>query len=208
MVKLYGQYRSRAFRVIWFMKESGIAWEHVNVTINVDNASSKEDWYLKLNPNGRVPTIEDNSFVMWETAAINLYLAEKYGSPLWPADPEGRGRALQWGFFIANDIEGPMIKIYLHRFRLPAEKRDARVAEESEPLLLDKLAILERHLAQASFFQGERWGMADFLIASVLYSLTEMKYARLAEFPRLSQWLNESIARPAAKEAIALRLGA
>ena len=208
MVKLYGQYRSRAFRVIWFMKESGIAWEHVNVTINVDNASAKEDWYLKLNPNGRVPTIEDDGFVMWETAAINLYLAEKYGSPLWPADAEGRGRALQWGFFIANDIEGPMIRIYLHRFRLPVEKRDARVASESEPMLLDKLKILEEHLTRSSFFQGAQWGMADFLIASVLYSLTEMKYERLAEFPRLSQWLSASIARPAAKEAIALRLGA
>jgi glutathione S-transferase len=207
MIKLYGQYRSRAFRVVWFMKESGIAYEHVNVTINVENAGAKQDWYLKLNPNARVPTIDDDGFVMWETAAINLYLAQKYGSPLWPADAAGRGRALQWAFFIANDVEGPMIKVYQHRFRFPPEKRDARLADENEPLMLDRLKILEGHLATNAFFQGDRWGMADFLVASVLYSLTEMNYARLADYPRLSRWLNESIARPAAREAIALRLG-
>jgi glutathione S-transferase len=207
MLKLYGQYRSRAFRVVWFMKESGIQWEHVNVTINVEQATAKEDWYLKLNPNGRVPTIDDDGFVMWETAAINLYLAEKYKSPLWPADPVGRGRALQWGFYIANDVEGPMIKVYQHRFRFPPEKRNARVADENEPIMLDKLHVLEGHLAQHAFFQGDHWGMADFLVASVLYTLTEMKYDRLADYPNLSKWLYASIDRPAAREAIAIRLG-
>jgi len=207
MLKLYGQYRSRAFRVVWFMKESGIQWEHVNVTINVDQATAKEDWYLKLNPNGRVPTIDDDGFVMWETAAINLYLAEKYQSPLWPADPVGRGRALQWGFFIANDVESPMIKVYQHRFRFPPEKRNARITDENEPIVLDKLHVLEAHLAQHAFFQGDQWGMADFLVASVLYTLTEMKYERLADYPHLSKWLHASIERPAAREAIAIRLG-
>ena len=86
MLKLYGQYRSRAFRVAWLLKESGIPYEHVDVTINVAGATCKDPAYLALNPNARVPTIDDDGFVMWESAAINFYLAEKYGSPLWPAD--------------------------------------------------------------------------------------------------------------------------
>ena len=88
MLKLYGQYRSRAFRVCWLLKESNIPYEHVNVTINVPDATAKQDWYRALNPNARVPTIDDDGFVMWESAAINFYLAEKYKSPLLPPDME------------------------------------------------------------------------------------------------------------------------
>src|SRR5438874_6239348 len=80
MLKLYGQYRSRAFRVAWLCKESNIAYEHVNVTVNVEGASCKSGDYVKLNPNARVPTIDDDGVVLWESAAINLYLAEKYRS--------------------------------------------------------------------------------------------------------------------------------
>ena len=89
MLKLYGQYRSRAFRVAWLCKESDIPYEHVNVTINVDDATCKDPAYIALNPNARVPTIDDDGVVVWESAAINLYLAEKYNSPLWPRTPAG-----------------------------------------------------------------------------------------------------------------------
>jgi glutathione S-transferase len=82
-----------------------------------------------------------------------------------------------------------------------------RGADENEPILLDRLKILEGQLGKTPFFQGQAWGMADFLVASVLYSLTEMSYTHLASYPRLSKWLSDSVARPAAREAIALRLG-
>src|SRR5690554_461398 len=111
MLKLYGQYRSRAFRVAWLLKESNIPYEHVNVTIFTEDATCKSADYLKLNPNARIPTIDDDGVVLWESAAINLYLAEKYGSPLWPADLQGKGRMYQWAFFIANDVEPSMVTV-------------------------------------------------------------------------------------------------
>jgi len=73
MLKLYGQYRSRAFRVAWLCKESDIPYEHVNVTVNVEGATCKDPAYVALNPNARVPTIDDDGLVMWESAAVNLY---------------------------------------------------------------------------------------------------------------------------------------
>ncbi len=79
MLKLYGQYRSRAFRVAWLCKESNIPYEHVNVTVNIPQAGCKDAAYVALNPNARVPTIDDDGLVMWESGAINLYLAEKSG---------------------------------------------------------------------------------------------------------------------------------
>ena len=204
MLKLYGQYRSRTFRVAWLLKESNIPYEHVNVTINVEGATCKDPKYLALNPNARVPTIDDDGFVMWESAAINLYLAEKYRSPLWPADLQGKGRMYQWAFFIANDVEPHMISVMQHRVMFPPEKRNAALADDSDARLQPKLKVLDEHLAKNRYFGVERWDMADFMVASVTFSFTVMKYD-LSRYPNFQRWLSASLERPKAKEAIALR---
>ena len=204
MLKIYGQPRSRAFRVLWMAKEAGIAYEHIPVSIMVENAQCKEQWFVDLNPTARVPAIDDDGFVMWESAAINLYLAEKYKSALFPATPEGRGRMLQWAFFTANDVEPPMITMFQNRVLFPPEKRNAALGDAAEAQLLGKLAILEGHLSKHPHFGGDTWDMADFMVASVVYTLTAIKYD-LAKFPKLNAWLMASIERPAAKEARKLR---
>ena len=204
MLKLYGQYRSRAFRVAWLCKESNIPYEHVNVTVNVEDATCKEPWYAALNPNARVPTIDDDGLVMWESAAINLYLAEKHRSPLWPTDLQGRGKTYQWAFFIANDVEPNMITVMQHRVMFAPEKRNAALADDADAKLQPRLKVLDDHLANNRFFGGEMWGMADFMVASVCYSFFAMKYD-LGKYPHLREWLMASIERPKAKEARALR---
>lgn len=204
MLKLYGQYRSRTFRVAWLCKESNIPYEHSNVTINVEGAICKEPWYVELNPNARVPTIDDDGFVMWESAAINLYLAEKYRSPLWPADMQGKGRAYQWAFFIANDVEPHLITVMLHRMVFPPEKRNPALADDADAKLQPRLEVLDGHLSNSKFFGNDKWDLSDFMVASVCYSFFAMKYD-LARFPHFQKWLMASIERPKAKEARALR---
>jgi glutathione S-transferase len=205
MLKLYGQYRSRAFRVAWLCKESNIPYEHHNVTINVEGATAKQPWYAALNPNQRVPTIDDDGVVMWESGAINLYLAEKYRSPLWPKDIAGKARMLQWTFYIANDIEQPMITVMRHRNMLPPEQRSAKLADEAEQQLLPKMKVMEEYLAKNRNFDGSEWGMADFMVASVTYSMWINKFALLEKFPKFKAWLDASVERPMAKEARKLR---
>lgn len=204
MLKLYGQYRSRAFRVAWLLKESNIPYEHVNVTINVADATCKDPAYLKLNPNGRVPTIEDDGVAMWESAAINLYVAEKYKSPLWPTSPQGKARMLQWAFFTANDIEPYMITVMQNRVMFPPEKRNPALADQADQKLQPALKVLEDHLSKNKFFGADKWDMADFMVAAVCFSFTAMKYD-LSKFPNFQKWLLASLERPKAKEAIALR---
>ena len=204
MLKIYGPARSRAFRVIWLCKETGIPFEHVPLTINVDNAQCKEPWYLALNPNGRVPTIDDDGLVMWESAAINLYLAEKYRSPLWPADLAGRAHMLQWAFYIANDVEPSLITVLQNRVMLPPEKRNAALADEQDGILRPKLTTLDGALASQPYFGGQAWTMADFMVASVCYTFVPTKYD-LTAFPRFKAWLLASIERPMAQEARTLR---
>ena len=204
MLKLYGQYRSRAFRVAWLLKESSIPYEHVNVTINVEGATCKEPSYVALNPNARVPTIDDDGFVLWESAAINFYLAEKYRSPLWPKDLQGKGRAYQWAFFIANDVEPHMITVMQHRLMFAPDKRDPALADAADEKLRPRLKVLDDFLSTHKYFDIDRWGLADFMVASVCYSFTVMKYD-LSQFPHFQKWLMASIERPKAKEARALR---
>jgi glutathione S-transferase len=204
MLKIYGQPKSRAFRVLWLAKEAGIPYEHIPVSITADKPECKEPWFVALNPNARVPAIDDEGFVMWESAAINLYLAEKYKCPLFPATPQARGRMLQWAFYIANDVEPPMITMFQNRVLFPPEKRNAALGDAAEAQLVGKLKLLEEHLAKNAYFGGDKWDMADFMVASVVYTLAAIKYD-LSKYPKFNAWLMASIERPAAKEARKLR---
>jgi len=204
MLKIYGQPKSRAFRVLWLAKETGIPYEHIPVSITADKPECKEPWYVELNPNARVPTIDDDGFVMWESAAINLYLAEKYKASIFPTTPQDRGRMLQWAFYIANDVEQPMITMFQNRVLFPPEKRNPALADAAEATLTGKLEVLEEHLAKHKYFGGDIWDMADFMVASVVYTLAAIKYD-LSKYPKFAAWLTESIERPAAKEARKLR---
>ena len=194
MLKIFGAPHSRAFRVIWLANEIGVAYEHAPVTFSGPNAQCKEPWYVALNPNGRVPAIDDDGFVMWESAGINLYLAEKYKNPLFPSTPQGRGRMLQWTFFVANDIEVALTTLFRHRIFFPPEQRSETVANQSEATLRAGLTILEQQLVKTPFFGGDRWDMADFMVASVIHVLTRLKLD-LTSYPKLDAWLTASINR-------------
>ena len=161
-------------------------------------------WYQELNPNARVPTIDDNGFVLWESAAINLYLAETYNSELWPTNPAARGRLLQWTFFVTADIEPDMVAIRLHRQVVPEQRRDPNPAKAEEERLPAKLGVLERHLNRNAFFREDCWDLTDFMVASICYTLLGMRY-NLSQYPIFDRWLRLSLDRPTAREARKLR---
>lgn len=204
MLKIYGAPNSRAFRVIWLANEINLPYEHIPVTFSGSDAQCKEPWFLVLNPNGRVPVIDDDGFILWESAAINLYLAEKYKSSLYPSSPLEKGRMLQWTFFVSNHIEPPLITLFRNRVFYPPEQRNAALADNAEQELRASLLILERQLTRSSFFGGHQWGMADFMVACVLYTLTRLNFDFTA-YPKLGPWLLASINRPAAQTARKLR---
>jgi len=204
MLKIYGPYRSRTFRVVWMCKELNIPFEHIPVTINAIDAQSKEGWFLDINPNGRVPAIECDGFVMWETAAINIWLAEKYKGALAPKTLEERGRVLQWAFYIANDVENNAVSVYHHRFTYPPEKRLSQVADEADAVLRKALGVIDVWIKVHGHLGLLTWDLSDFVAASSLFYLEAMKYD-FSDYPDLYKWLLDSLARPAAQEAIKLR---
>jgi glutathione S-transferase len=205
MLRIYGAPHSRAFRVIWLANEIGIPYELVPVSFGTPDAECKKPWYLKLNPNGKVPTIDDDGFVLWESAAINLYLAEKHNSALYPSTVRGKGKLLQWTFFVANEVEPAVIAMLRNRIILPPDQRNATAADQAEDKLRHLFDILERELQRAAFFADDRWGMADFMIACVLYIVQVRLRTDLSAWPRLASWTAESIERPAARVARRMR---
>src|SRR5215468_3696186 len=127
MLRIYGVARTRAFRAIWMAKELGLDYEHIAIEIGA--AGARKPDYLAINPNGRLPSIDDDGFILWESLAINLYLAKKHGR-LCPATLEGEAKAWQWSLWAANEVERGVNIWSLHAVRLPVEDRDPqRLAE-------------------------------------------------------------------------------
>ena len=97
VIKIYGVVATRTARCLWMLEEVGQPYELVEVQPRTEQADSPE--FRAVNPNGRVPALVDGDTVLWESMAINLYLAEKYGGAMMPATVEGRGLACQWSFW-------------------------------------------------------------------------------------------------------------
>src|SRR5947207_6979070 len=95
-LRIYGIARTRAFRALWMAEELGLDYDHVPIEIGPAGARKPE--YLAINPNGRLPAIEDDGFRLWESLAITLYLAKKHGQ-LYPTTLKSEARAWQWSLW-------------------------------------------------------------------------------------------------------------
>lgn len=204
-LKIYGSARSRATRVLWLAKELGLTFEHVALAANDPKLKAPE--FLKINPTGRIPAIEDDGVAMGESLAINLHLARKYGQKanpsLAPASIAEEARILQWTCWALTDLEGPMGTVYLHRGFLPEDKRDAKVAEAAEAQAQKPLTMLDGVLAKSAYLLGDRFTVADLNLAGVL-SLTRMGAIDMSKFPHVAAWAKKCHDRPAAQEVRAM----
>ena len=180
-------------------KELGLAFEHVPLAMG--DAALKQPPFLKINPAGRVPAIDDDGFVMSESLAINLYLARKYGDrvtpALAPASLEEEAKIWQWSSWAMTDLEGPLNLIHLHRNFFPPEKRDPKAADAAEAQVQRPLTMLESILAGSAYLLGARFTVADLNAASVL-SASRLSAIGMAPFPQVADWAKRCQGRPAA----------
>jgi glutathione S-transferase len=196
---IYGTAASRAFRVLWAARELGLAFEHV--THHFAGPEVKEPAFLAINPMGAVPAIVDDGFPMFESLAINLYLAKK-ANRLWPATREGEGRVYQWTLFGASEVEPVIGQWFAHVAYLPAERRKPELAQDAAARLPRRLDAIESALATREWLADETFSIADLNLAAVLYRGPAFGLAR---WPRLADWHARCYARPAAKQTVAER---
>jgi glutathione S-transferase len=194
MLQLYGNPRSRALRCLWMLEEVGRPYQLVDKTTRADDLQSAE--YLRLNPNARIPTLVDGDLVLWESMAINLYLAQKYEGPLHCPNAAALGLAAQWSFWAVLEIEHLLLHLLEHRALLAEFSRDPSVVERNELLLKRPLKVLNDALAARGHLAGDGFTVADLNVASIL---VWGKMARLdfTAYPELVRWLNACLARPA-----------
>lgn len=213
MLTIYGVYRSRASRTIWLAYELGLEFRHVPVIQAYRLAdphapdaplNTRSPAFLAINPNGHVPSIDDDGLILHESLAINLYLARKHGGPLAPANHAEDGQMGMWALWAATEVEPHSIQILYHRVGKPPGERDPAVAEAAIAALRGPFAVLDRHLATNGFMVGGRFTVADINVAEVVrYAMPAPEL--FAATPAVKAWLAACHDRPAFKRMMAER---
>lgn len=212
MLKIYGVYRSRASRTYWMAHELGLEFESIPViqANRLDDAlaadaplNSRSPAFLSINPNGQIPTIDDEGLVLGESLAINLYLARKHRGPLAAGSMAEEGLQTQWSFWAATEVEPLSIQIVQAQDQNLGEAGRETVAVASR-LLKKPLGVLESHLGIQDYLVGERFTVADLNVVEVIrYALSEK--ALFAQFPRVSAWVERCHDRDAFRKMMAAR---
>jgi glutathione S-transferase len=198
VIKLYGIRQSRALRSLWALEELGVPFE--NVPTNFATDVKKPD-FLAINPNGRIPALVDGDVTLFESMAINLYLAKKYDTKgLYPKSAADEARAIQWSFWGMTETEQPLLQVLMNRVFLPEPQRDAAAAKAGEEKLAAPLRVLDGALAGRKYLLGDGFTIADLNVASVLAWALFAK-VDLSKTPNVARWLGECCARPAFAKA-------
>jgi glutathione S-transferase len=212
MLTIYGVYRSRASRNIWLANELGIPFKLVPVMqlyrLTPEAAKTtlhtKSPEFLKVNPNGHIPAVDDDGLVLSESQAINLYLAKKHGGPLAPANATEDAQMTMWALWAAIEVEPHAIQILYHRVGNKPEDRDPKIAAASSEALRAPFAVLDKQLAASGYIVGGRFTVADINTAEIVrYASPAPELFEAA--PRVKVWLAACQARPAFKTMWATR---
>jgi glutathione S-transferase len=212
---LYGSIEgSRSWWVAWLCSELDLPFRNERVESFTDQALKSAE-YKAINPNGLVPSIKDGDFVLWESMAINLYLAKKYGrGRLCPSDLEGEALASQWSFWAVTRLEIPLLTVavsnrysfseamkayYLKHIPMWTSDEIARCRSVLEP----SLAMLNERLAEAPYLLGSNFTVADLNVSAIL-SRNAGAQINLADKPNLVAWLRSCWSRPACPRQEAL----
>ena len=195
-LKIYGIPGSRAIRSLWLAEELraeiGFDYELVNTDFL---EQSKTPEYLAINPNGKVPAIEDDGFVLFESLAINLYLVKKHKSSLSPRDLQEEARITQWSVWALTELEESLIVLVLRSSEVAFLPPDEEIENAAREKLKRPMAVLNDHLQDKSWLAAERFTLADQYVASVM---TLMRYSGfdLSQYA-VNTWLDSCLARPA-----------
>jgi glutathione S-transferase len=197
-MKLYEFAFTRAIRCRWTLQELGVDFEAVSV--NLGAGEHRQPAFLAINPAGKLPALVDGDLVLTESAAIVLYLAEKYRKFL-PADPRGRAEVNRWLLFTVTELEQPLWRIAKNRNLYPEAQRLAADIPLASQDFRAMAAVAEQHMQGRKFVVGDDVTVADFVLAYTLDWANEVKL--LDGCPQLLAYMERMYARPKAPQRIA-----
>ena len=195
MLKIWGRINSvNVKKVLWATEELGLKYQRIDAGLQFGVNKTPE--YLKMNPTGLVPTIDDDGFVLWESHTIVRYLAAKHGmGSLCPSDPRARADAERWMDW-AFTFQNAMRNVFWGLIRTPPEKRDSKAIEEGRRKSIELLAIPESALSRNPFIAGKVLTMGDIPLGCELQRYMRVPIER-PKFPNVDAYFERLRERPA-----------
>lgn len=195
MLKIWGRVNSvNVKKALWCVGELGLAHERVDAGMQFGVNKTPE--YLKMNPTGLVPTIDDDGFTLWESHTIVRYLCARHSmGKLCPSDLRVRADAERWMDW-AFTFQNAMRNVFWGLIRTPPEKRDLKAIEEGTRKSHELAALLDQALADRPYVAGQAFTMGDIPIGAEVQRYMRVPIERPA-LPRLQAWFERLRARPA-----------
>lgn len=202
MLKVWGRKNSSNVRkVLWCAEELALPYKREEAGGAFGVVDSPQ--YRALNPNGRVPMIEDDGFVLWESNAIVRYLAARYGDDTswYPSDVRVRAQADKWMDWTTASFAGPFRDVFWGVLRTPADQQDWLKINAASKTCAELLSIVDQALSEKPYLSGDEIGMGDIPLGSFIYAWFEMPIER-PQMLHLSAWYERLKLRPAYRNAV------
>jgi len=203
MLRIWGRDNSvNVQKALWVCEEMALPYERIDAggTFGVVNTPQ----YRNLNPNGLVPTIEDDGFVLWESNAIVRYLAARHNAgKIWPEDLKVRAEADKWMDWQATTFWPTFRPLFWNLVRTPVDQRDEKAMEESRLRTAEILGYLDAHLKNRPFVAGEAFTMGDIPMGCAIWRWMSILIER-PDQPNLKRWFDSLAQRPAYKKVVML----
>jgi glutathione S-transferase len=199
MLKIWGRTNSvNVQKVLWCCGELGLEYERIDAGMQFGVNNTPE--YRRLNPNGLVPTIEDDGFVLWESHAIVRYLARKHASArLWPEALQASADADRWMEWYSTTVSLNVRPVFWNLVRIAPDKRNMAEVEEHRKKLAANFGIVNALLAGRDYMAGERFTVADIPYGVAAFRWFNLPIERPA-LPHLDRWYARMRERPAFRE--------
>ena len=187
-------------RALWAADECGLTYDRRDV--GGAFGGNDQDWYLAMNPNGVVPTIDDDGYVLWESNSIVRYFAAAYGAPgFWPADPKARGAGERWMDWQLAVLAPSHRVLYYQLIRTPEDKRDPAAIARSRDMMATAMQLFDQGIPDSTYLGGERFTVADIALAIFVHRWFALPIFR-EPFPKAQRWYHAIAERPGFKNYV------
>ena len=187
MITLYGIASSRASRNMWMLNELGIEYEHVPISDYSGETRTPE--FMQINPNGKVPLLEDGDIKIFESIAINLHLAKKYGDELWFDDIDLESQATQWSIWGMIEVDENIMHVLMAENETQVQRQFGHLKSAAR--------VIDEHLKNRDYLVSDTFSAADLNAAACFSGGAFMRY-NFNEFTHLSRWLTACYSRSGA----------
>ncbi len=206
MLKIWGRRTStNVQKVLWLVGELGLPHERVDAGGRYGVVGT--DAYAKMNPNRRVPTVEDDGLVMWESNSIIRYIGAKYAActHFGPTDPGARAQYERWMDWGLGTLNPPFSGLFTNYYRTKAPERDMAAVKTMFARTVQCLGVLEAHMAGRTFIGGDNISLGDISVGVLLYRMFTVDLGPEMTFPALPNiqaWYKRLQERPAYRQHV------